>query len=242
MSNTKLNVLLDWCQNRGIRIDPRLNLHSWEDRQPSSRYLGQEQSDGIGVFNDSNEIIEKGTTRKWLFYSQSNYFVQQNVTHDFARASSTVVYIPKTAVLSAKSCFFADAIPHAQHGAPDAHLALALALLGELCAYFLYFQAWLSSDFNDSSAASLLRRSLAECWLEAFFYSRSIGAKSAWYGYLQSLPVSRVDIASLWEYDADNGDADSREALAWIRGTEVSADLRGKDIGFHDKVSLVGVW
>ena len=64
MSNTKLNVLLEWCQNRGIRIDPRLNLRFWNDRQPPCRYLRQEQSDGIGVFNDSSEIVEKGVTRR----------------------------------------------------------------------------------------------------------------------------------------------------------------------------------
>lgn len=76
MSNNKLNVLLEWCQNKGIRVDPRLQLRLW-DGQPSGWNLGQEQSDGIGVFNESNEIIEKSYTREWLSYSQPSYFVMQ---------------------------------------------------------------------------------------------------------------------------------------------------------------------
>ena len=44
----------------------------------------------------------------------------------------SVVVIPKSAVLSTRSCTFADHIPHAPYG-HDATLALALALYSEQC-------------------------------------------------------------------------------------------------------------
>ena len=48
-----------------------------------------------------------------------------------------VVYIPKTAVLSVKSCFFSQHISSVPYG-HGAHLSLALALYGELCVNFFF--------------------------------------------------------------------------------------------------------
>ena len=48
-----------------------------------------------------------------------------------------VVYIPKTAVLSVKSCYFSQDISSVPYG-HGAHLSLALALYGELCVIFFF--------------------------------------------------------------------------------------------------------
>ena len=48
---------------------------------------------------------------------------------------NAVVYIPKTAVLSVKSCYFSQHISSVPYG-HEAHLSLALALYGELCVMF----------------------------------------------------------------------------------------------------------
>lgn len=150
----------------------------------------------------------------------------------------TVVYIPKTAVLSVKSCSFPDLIPQVPNGTPEAQLALALALHGELCAFFFSI-FYLASDFALARNATIAFNTLITVSLLIRCpRSRLKGKESAWYSYLQSLPVSRVDIALLWEFDVDNGDVDSREALEWIRGTEVSNELRGKS-RTYERVLLV---
>lgn len=111
----------------------------------------------------------------------------------------TVVTIPKTAVLSARSCSLSPAITPAFSGS-EAQLALSAALYTELLP----------------------------------------GPESRWYGYLQSLPDT-IDLPICWEAWM-NGKThppewfasdceDIRDALNWLRGTEVERNLTGRGHG-----------
>ncbi|KAK0482183.1 SET domain-containing protein [Armillaria novae-zelandiae] len=60
----------------------------------------------------------------------------------------------------------------------------------------------------------------------ALYIEIAKGPSSRWHGYLQSLPTRIVDIPILWQtedYFIDS--ADRKNALRWLRGTEVEKDL-----------------
>ncbi|KIK69592.1 hypothetical protein GYMLUDRAFT_512490 [Collybiopsis luxurians FD-317 M1] len=93
----------------------------------------------------------------------------------------TLVKIPKSAVISVKSCSASSFIESSPYGL-ETQLALSLALLIEI----------------------------------------QLGSKSRWYGYLQSLPETIVNLAIFW-----NLDNEGQEALQWLKGTEVEPLLFG---------------
>ncbi|KAJ3747324.1 hypothetical protein DFH05DRAFT_799461 [Lentinula detonsa] len=104
-------------------------------------------------------------------------------------ASQTLVKIPKTAVLSVKSCSASQFIESSPYGL-EAQLALSLALLIEI----------------------------------------QRGTSSRWYGYLQSLPETMVDLPVFWDLEIGGRTLeDGMEALKWLKGTEVQKLLAGPD-------------
>lgn len=107
-----------------------------------------------------------------------------------------MVQIPKSSVLSRRTCRFAGAINTAfeeQHPDLDEpNLWLSLVLLTEL----------------------------------------SQGTDSKWHGYLQSLPLSPVPLASFWLDGEDDieTERDSKLASAWIRGTAVERLIQRENV------------
>ncbi|KAJ3880005.1 hypothetical protein F5051DRAFT_483120 [Lentinula edodes] len=104
----------------------------------------------------------------------------------------TLVKIPRTAVLSAKSCSASQFIESSPYGL-EAQLALSLALLVEI----------------------------------------ERGTSSRWYGYLQSLPDTVVSLPVFWGLEFEEGTLedieDGKDALKWLKGTEVEKLLVGSD-------------
>ena len=152
----------------------------------------------------------------------------------------SVVVIPKSAVLSTRSCTLADHIPHAPCG-HDATLALALALYSEQCVLF--------SSFEKLIVCLTVPRTYTPyiCSL-----CRLLLSHSRWAGYLQSLPKEQTwhGIALFWgaatlrdplSYSdtSDDGrrvesggldpDTDAVEARRWLRGTEAETHLLLRD-------------
>ncbi|KAG1785503.1 uncharacterized protein HD556DRAFT_1249754 [Suillus plorans] len=107
MSLSRVKILLTWCNENGIQIDPRIqvrestNHQELADRTESSR--NSSRGRGISVYS----------------------------LEDFIDCSRSLVRIPKAAILSTRSCFLSQDIISAPYG-HGAHLALALALYGEI--------------------------------------------------------------------------------------------------------------
>ncbi|KAI6112873.1 hypothetical protein F5141DRAFT_1003421 [Pisolithus sp. B1] len=101
MSNDRTSTLLAWCNDNGIIIDPRIQVVD-NDVEPSS--FPEELA---GFLNDIKFTL---TPNAHL---------------------PSVVYIPKTAILSVRSSFLSSQIEPVPYG-HGAHLSLALALYGEL--------------------------------------------------------------------------------------------------------------
>ncbi|KIK48130.1 hypothetical protein CY34DRAFT_32995, partial [Suillus luteus UH-Slu-Lm8-n1] len=108
MPISTLQVLLTWCNQNGIYIDPRIqvrecgNHHQLADSTESS-YSSSSRGPAISVYS-LETLIDR---------------------------SCSLVRIPKHAILSTRSCFLSQDIPFAPYG-HAAHLALALALYGEI--------------------------------------------------------------------------------------------------------------
>jgi hypothetical protein len=149
----------------------------------------------------------------------------------------SAVVIPKSAVLSTRSCTLADHIPHAPYG-HDATLTLALALYSEQCVFF----------------EKIDRALLVPAYLPLYllFLRRLLLYHSRWAGYLQSLPKEQNwhGIALFWgaatlrdplssRGTSDDGrraesggldrDSDAVEAREWLRGTEAKRHLLLRD-------------
>ncbi|KAH0836586.1 hypothetical protein J3R83DRAFT_8286 [Lanmaoa asiatica] len=110
MSPSRIAILLAWCTDNRIQIDSRLRIIDSE--QTISPHFEAESS--IASDEPSRERGLSVHSRKELI-----------------ECDCTLVYIPKTAVLSVKSCFFSQHISSVPYG-HGAHLSLALALYGEL--------------------------------------------------------------------------------------------------------------
>lgn len=54
-----------------------------------------------------------------------------------------------------------------------------------------------------------------------------LGEESEWFGYLESLPRDVVDLALFWGHDLGSGstDVDGKEAMLWLKGTQVEKEL-----------------
>lgn len=148
----------------------------------------------------------------------------------------SVVVIPKSAVLSTRSCTLADHIPHAPYG-HDATLTLALALYSEQC---VFFEKCLIVPYCLSGVPTPYNLSGLSC-------ARLLLYRSRWAGYLQSLPKEQNwhGIALFWgaalrdplsspdttddgrrvESDVLDPDGDAVEARRWLRGTEAETHL-----------------
>jgi hypothetical protein len=148
----------------------------------------------------------------------------------------SVVVIPKSAVLSTRSCTFGDHIPHAPHG-HEATLALALALYSEQCvSSFL-------REFDRALPSRVPTPYICICFLRRLLLSHS-----RWAGYLQSLPNEQNwhGIALFWGAAASRGplssgdagydgrrvdsggldpDSDAVQARRWLRRTEAETHL-----------------
>ena len=110
--------LLNWCMDNGIYIHPNVRvLH--------------EKKSGICV-RAANCSIDPEQSRNPL----SLIFLRVTIPCFSDHELSLVVVIPKSAILSTRSCALAAHIPHSPCG-HEATLALALALYSEQCVYFL---------------------------------------------------------------------------------------------------------
>lgn len=129
---TRLGILLTWCSDNNIRIDPRIEVVDREDT-------------GISVYS-RDSYIDSLVTREFIAHSCSCSRVlssEENPPHCETKSPPTlsfgishthlwpVVTIPKTAVLSVRSCTITEMIPHAPVG-HGAHLALSLAVYSEM--------------------------------------------------------------------------------------------------------------
>ncbi|KAG1741063.1 hypothetical protein EDB19DRAFT_732191 [Suillus lakei] len=108
MLSSRVEILLTWCNENGIQIDPRLQVQESRDHQEladrtESSCSSSSRDRGIGVYS----------------------------LEDLIDCSCSLVRIPKATILSAKSCFLSQDITSAPYG-HAAHLALALALYGEI--------------------------------------------------------------------------------------------------------------
>ncbi len=124
-----IGTLLDWCSVNGIRIHPNL------------RIIHNEKM-GICVHAANYPIMSDQSRKRFphfLFY----FYIQRDIrccafqlgqltTCIYLPPWMSVVVIPKSAVLSTRSCKLADHIPHAPYG-HEATLTLALALYSEQC-------------------------------------------------------------------------------------------------------------
>lgn len=67
---------------------------------------------------------------------------------------------------------------------------------------------------------------------------RERGTSSRWYGYLQSLPDTVVTLPVFWGLEFEEGTLeDGKNALKWLKGTEVEKLL----VGFDGTPLIVGV-
>lgn len=111
-----------------------------------------------------------------------------------------------------RSSLLAQDVPFAPYG-HSAHLALALVLYAELSVIYYY------NDIDDTVT-------------EAILVSVE-GPKSRWWGYLQSLPSSPVDIALFWGSNnitlAEMDEQDSQYASLWMEGTELKREFFGEN-------------
>ncbi|KAL4062472.1 hypothetical protein J3A83DRAFT_4107244 [Scleroderma citrinum] len=115
MSSNRISSLLAWCAANGIVIDPRIEVVEHDTAALSCS----------GPFFD---LVGENTLSRTTSSEPSIRVCSRREHIDFP---CTLVYIPKTAVLSAKSCFFAPQITPIPYG-HGAQLTLALALYGEL--------------------------------------------------------------------------------------------------------------
>ncbi|KAG9013269.1 hypothetical protein FRB95_009823 [Tulasnella sp. JGI-2019a] len=153
MHSDRVEKLLNWCSQNNIKIDSRLRLHDGES-EADDLADAEGAIQGIAVF--SNTSIPPSTS---------------------------LVQIPKSSILSIKSCSLSNVFRSIHEGMEDhPSITFALALLTEI----------------------------------------KLAARSRWYGYIQSLPVSVVKIAAFWETD---GGSDGGRAQRWCKGTEVEKIL-----------------
>ncbi|KAG1746732.1 uncharacterized protein EDB91DRAFT_111339 [Suillus paluster] len=108
MSSPRVKILLTWCNENGIQMDPRIQVLESKNNQELA---------------DSTESSRSSSSRG---RGISVYSLE-----DLIDRSCSLVRIPKTSILSTKSCFLSQGITSAPYG-HGAHLALALALYGEI--------------------------------------------------------------------------------------------------------------
>jgi stringent starvation protein B len=106
-----LRSLLTWCTQNDVFIDPRI-------------CVCHDEAQGIHVLS-GNESIPPNAACKLIELSSRSFEF-----HTEFNASFTVVRIPKTAVLSVKSCSVSEHIPFEIHGL-GAQLGLSFALYSE---------------------------------------------------------------------------------------------------------------
>ncbi|KAI0321013.1 hypothetical protein OF83DRAFT_432323 [Amylostereum chailletii] len=182
-SHTKIASLLTWCDAHGITIDPRI-------------HITPDASGGMLVRARRGCSISTGDS-------------QLSCSRPADALSSTVATIPKSAVLSARSCRLAEdiyALSQLQGGVHGwdvayghgAQLVLAMGVYDELLQ----------------------------------------GPDSTWAQYLDSLPaVDEWDgIGLLWDASRDcphapegAEDMDARDAAQWLKGTEAERLMRDED-------------
>jgi hypothetical protein len=109
-------VLLRWCADNSIVTDERIRISI--DNQT-----------GI-VVRSEDDYIHPQTTRTYAINTST--FTHSSLTRQcLFELDRSVVKIPKTAVISVRSCSLAGAIPEAPYGLP-AQLSLSLALYVEM--------------------------------------------------------------------------------------------------------------
>lgn len=124
----------------------------------------------------------------------------------------SVVVIPKSAVLSTRSCTLADHIPHAPYG-HDATLTLALALYSEQL--LLYHSRW--AGYLQSLPKEQNWHGIALFWGAAALRDPLSSRGTT------SNDGRRVESGGL------DRDSDAVEARQWLRGTEAETHLLLRD-------------
>ncbi|KAG1876606.1 hypothetical protein DFJ58DRAFT_649721 [Suillus subalutaceus] len=108
MSLSRIEILLTWCNENGIQIDPRIQVRESRNHQ---------------------ELAD--STESSCNPSSHGHGISVYSLEDLIDCSCSLVRIPKAAILSTRSCFLSQDITFAPYG-HAAHLALALALYGEI--------------------------------------------------------------------------------------------------------------
>ena len=123
-SDPCIDDLLRWCSARGIQIDARIRVARGEDGS-----ICVVSQDG---FIEPRTTCTLRTTSLSRLYCEMNFAICK-LTADklIPFCLPTVVSIPKSTVLSVKTCALAEHVPQVTYGR-DAQLGLALALYGEL--------------------------------------------------------------------------------------------------------------
>lgn len=134
-----------------------------------------------------------------------------HAANDPIMSDQSLVVIPKSAVLSARSCTLADHIPHAPYG-HDATLTLALALYSEQL--LLYRSRWTG-------------------------YLQSLPTEQNWHGIALFWGAATLRDPLSSQGTTDDGrrvesggldrDSDTVEARRWLRGTEAETYLLLRD-------------
>ena len=109
----------------------------------------------------------------------------------------SVVRIPRDCILSVRSSSVSEQLEFFPYGRL-AQFNLAAALCIEILVCHFFCDVDISLNFFSN------------------FYHRKKDRTSRWWGYLQSLPL-QADLPMFW----DGSDEDTREAVRWMRGTDV---------------------
>ncbi|KAH7890690.1 hypothetical protein F5I97DRAFT_1798549 [Phlebopus sp. FC_14] len=116
MPSNRISALLHWCAENGVRIDPRIQVVDKDSPDTS------DCSDGSCILSDGRSDYATVSRKRGIIVCSREHSIEH---------PCTLVHIPKAAVLSVRSCSLTREITTVPYG-HDAHLALALALYGEL--------------------------------------------------------------------------------------------------------------
>ncbi|KAI0272662.1 hypothetical protein BC834DRAFT_857817 [Gloeopeniophorella convolvens] len=188
MASPSLDQLLDWCARNGVRIDPRLRLVKDATTHAICVRAAHTEDEEDPAHHGSGPIVP----------------------------AQSLVVIPKSAVLSPRTCALAAHIPPAPYG-HDATLALALAL---------YSEQLLGAASRWAGYLQSLPRARAWDGIALFW-----GARGPTAGGLGPARHTRLEGNEPEDETEDRDDgadvrADAAEAQRWLAATEAQAHLR----------------
>ncbi|KAG6333543.1 hypothetical protein ID866_5554 [Astraeus odoratus] len=207
----RISTLLTWCTDNGIIIDPRIQVI---DHDVATR----------SCHGSPSALTQNVTNRE----TSREHGICVYSCDQFIESPCTLVYIPKSAVLSVRSCFFSAKIIPIPYG-HGAQLSLALALYGELLRgshsrWFGYLQSlphetvdiavfWGNPDVGQTIGNDYERAS-------------RVGSYSG--RGISCYPCARI--------------RDGQTARAWLEATEAEKELRDVMVSLSINGSLSVLW